>query len=199
MDGRSKVKELIIMKEKIEKEIKELHDVLSSHGNAGMNEPLVDQEGYPRNDVDVHQIRISRNKIACLQNDHKSLMKEIEEELHSLHSQNKPERMETETSTSKVNVIIQDAVEPFATINMVSPGSPADIAGLRVGDEIIRFGSVNKSNFQSLHSIAAVVSHSENKIVEITVKRGGMPTRLVLTPKKWQGRGLLGCNIIPSQ
>lgn len=33
--------------------------------------------------------------------------------------------------------------------------------GLRVGDEIIEFGSVNTRNFQNLQNIAAVVQHSE--------------------------------------
>jgi 26S proteasome non-ATPase regulatory subunit 9 len=33
--------------------------------NIGMREPLTDAEGYPRNDVDVYQVRIARNKIIC--------------------------------------------------------------------------------------------------------------------------------------
>lgn len=30
-----------------------------------MNEPLVDSEGYPRNDLDIYQIRFARNRIIC--------------------------------------------------------------------------------------------------------------------------------------
>ncbi len=33
--------------------------------------------------------------------------------------------------------------------------------GLRVGDEVIEFGSVNTGNFQNLQNIASVVQHSE--------------------------------------
>lgn len=33
--------------------------------------------------------------------------------------------------------------------------------GLRVGDEVIEFGSVNTENFQNLQNIASVVQHSE--------------------------------------
>lgn len=33
--------------------------------------------------------------------------------------------------------------------------------GLRVGDEVIEFGSVNTGNFQNLKNIASVVQHSE--------------------------------------
>lgn len=30
-----------------------------------MTEPLVDREGYPRNDIDVAAVRIARNRINC--------------------------------------------------------------------------------------------------------------------------------------
>lgn len=54
-------------------------------------------------------------------------MKEIEQELHSIHSKRKIHSMEAETSP-QVTVTIQDAIHSFATINLVSPSSPADIA-----------------------------------------------------------------------
>ena len=31
--------------------------------NIGMSEPLVDDEGYPRSDIDVYAVRTARNKI----------------------------------------------------------------------------------------------------------------------------------------
>lgn len=31
----------------------------------GMNEPLVDCEGYPRSDVDLYQVRTARHNIVC--------------------------------------------------------------------------------------------------------------------------------------
>lgn len=46
-----------------------------------MRESLVDADGYPRNDVDVYQVRHARHQINTLQNDLKSLMKEIEKGL----------------------------------------------------------------------------------------------------------------------
>lgn len=33
--------------------------------NVGMTERLVDNEGFPRNDIDVYQVRTARNKIIC--------------------------------------------------------------------------------------------------------------------------------------
>lgn len=38
------------------------------------------------------------------------------------------------------------------------------LKGLRVGDEVIEFGSVNTGNFQNLQNIASVVQHSEGVI-----------------------------------
>ncbi|XP_070759800.1 26S proteasome non-ATPase regulatory subunit 9 isoform X2 [Enoplosus armatus] len=69
--------------------------------------------------------------------------------------------------------------------------------GLRVGDEVIEFGSVNTENFQNLQNIASVVQHSEGKPLRVTVIRDGQKAQMSLTPKRWSGRGLLGCNIVP--
>lgn len=33
--------------------------------------------------------------------------------------------------------------------------------GLRIGDEVIEFGSVNAENFKNIQNIASVVQHSE--------------------------------------
>lgn len=30
-----------------------------------MDEPLVDEQDFPRNDIDVYQIRLTRNRIIC--------------------------------------------------------------------------------------------------------------------------------------
>ncbi|XP_014816780.1 PREDICTED: 26S proteasome non-ATPase regulatory subunit 9 [Calidris pugnax] len=71
--------------------------------------------------------------------------------------------------------------------------------GLQVDDEIVEFGSVNVNNFQNLQNIATVVQHSEGRPLSVTVLRGGKKVHVGLTPKRWAGKGLLGCNIIPLQ
>lgn len=118
---------------------------LFQQGNVGTKEPLVDSEGYPRNDIDVYQVRIARNKLACeeyilvlaivwfniqleylgLQNDHKKIMKEIEDEIHSIHLNNKPS---TSNDITMVDVKIEPSRQPFATINIVSKNSPSETA-----------------------------------------------------------------------
>ena len=34
-------------------------------GNVGMNEALIDREGYPRADIDVYTVRKARQRIIC--------------------------------------------------------------------------------------------------------------------------------------
>lgn len=64
-------------------------------------------------------------------------------------------------------------------------------------DEIVEFGSINEANFKSLNDIAAVVQHSEGRSLNVKVKRGDRYVTTELRPKRWKGKGLLGCNIIP--
>ncbi|PON18624.1 hypothetical protein C2W62_07025 [Candidatus Entotheonella serta] len=53
------------------------------------------------------------------------------------------------------------AEEPFARVNSVAPGSPAERAGLKAGDEIRVFGYVNKSNHDNLKKVAECVQGNE--------------------------------------
>lgn len=64
-----------------------------------MEDSLVDSEGFPRNDIDINQVRLARNRIICkwqycpyliiftfvlhvgLNNDIRDIMKQIEDKL----------------------------------------------------------------------------------------------------------------------
>nr|XP_058896706.1 26S proteasome non-ATPase regulatory subunit 9 isoform X2 [Kogia breviceps] len=201
----SDIQELIRRKEEIEAQIKANYDVLESQKGIGMSEPLVDCEGYPRADVDLYQVRTARHNIVCLQNDHKAVMKQVEEALHQLHAHDK-EKQARDLAEARKEAVSHglghsqglSPAQAFATVNGVSPGSPASIAGLQVDDEIVEFGSVNTQNFQSLQNIGSVVQHSEGPL-NVTVIRRGEKYQLRLVPTRWAGKGLLGCNIIPLQ
>ncbi|XP_072921674.1 26S proteasome non-ATPase regulatory subunit 9 [Hemitrygon akajei] len=194
------VLQLVKKKDAIEAQIKAYYDILEGQSHAGMDEPLVDVEGYPRSDIDVYQVRTARHNIICLQNDHKALMKQIEEGLHQLHARDREKRRLDEAEAHQERLQQESRVLPaFAKVDTVSPGSPASMSGLQVGDEIVEFGSVNTQNFQNLQNIAKVVQHSEGKPISITVTRNGQNVHLSLTPQRWSGRGLLGCNIVPLQ
>ncbi|ERE75687.1 WD repeat-containing protein 66, partial [Cricetulus griseus] len=164
----------------------------------GMSEPLVDCEGYPRADVDLYQVRTARHNIICLQNDHKAVMKQVEEALHQLHARDKEKQArdmaeaQEEAMSRRLGSNSPVLPQAFAKVNSISPGSPASIAGLQVDDEIVEFGSVNTQNFQSLQNVGSVVQHSEGKPLNVTVIRRGEKHQLRLTPTRWAGKGLLG-------
>ena len=50
---------------------------------------------------------------------------------------------------------------PFAKVNSVVSGSPADEAGLKAGDAIRRFGNVNTFNHEKLGRVAETVQRNE--------------------------------------
>ncbi|KYO39731.1 26S proteasome non-ATPase regulatory subunit 9 isoform B [Alligator mississippiensis] len=191
---------LVRRKDEIEAQIRACYELLEDQKGVGMSEPLVDAEGYPRADIDLYQVRTARHNIICLQNDHKAVMRQVEEALHQLHAREKEKRARDEAEAQAEAVSQNQSLpQPFARVNAVTPGSPASLAGLQVDDEIVEFGSVKAHNFQTLQNIATVVQHSEGKPLSVSVIRGGEKVHLGLTPKRWAGKGLLGCNIVPLQ
>lgn len=63
---------------KLEKRATELAALLTADGMPGLKGNLDTPDGYPRDDIDVHQILIWRNELACINTDHKELMKKLE-------------------------------------------------------------------------------------------------------------------------
>ena len=59
--------------------------ILAYREQARLGEVLVDRDGFPRADLDLVAVRTARNKVVCLQNDHKAMMKQIENALALYH------------------------------------------------------------------------------------------------------------------
>ncbi|GKT75201.1 26s proteasome non-atpase regulatory subunit 9 [Colletotrichum tofieldiae] len=157
--------ELQKKKDDVEAELKALGAVLNSHG-ADMNTPLTTRDGFPRADIDVAQVRTTRARIIHLRNDYKDLMAMIEKHLHE-HFASLQEDDEPEAQTSGNAGLLMDhstprpLEEPFAKVNSVVPGSPAETAGLKPDDEIRGFGYVNRSNHDNLKKVADCVQGNE--------------------------------------
>ncbi|ELT92719.1 hypothetical protein CAPTEDRAFT_171080 [Capitella teleta] len=197
---KRQLNDLMDRKKQIEEDIKELKDVLESQSGVGMEGSLVDADQFPRNDIDVYSVRQARHRIICLQNDHKELMKQIEEGLHYVHAAAR-EQGEQRSRGQPMNSQETDAhsKSPFAIVERVDAGSPAENSGLMANDEIVQFGSINRGNFQNLQNIVSVVQHSRGKPVSVLVMRGvgKEEVHLGLIPNTWSGPGLLGCKIVP--
>ncbi|KAI9705991.1 MAG: putative 26S proteasome regulatory subunit [Candelina mexicana] len=209
--------ELVAEKDRVESELRALSSVLDSHG-VNMNTSLTTFDGYPRDDLDIAQIRTTRARIVHLRNDYKGLMSKIEAGLHEHHASAGPiTPTETRADTAKVQSAAVDSnvdegasypglVEtPFAKVNSVVPGSPADDAGLKAGDRIRRFGSANWINHEKLSKVAEVVQRNEGRSILVKVVRMNSDNQspeelqLQLTPRRnWGGRGMLGCHLLPA-
>ncbi|OWK61244.1 26S proteasome non-ATPase regulatory subunit 9 [Lonchura striata] len=184
----SDVQQLVRRKDEVEAQIKACYELLEGQKGVGMHEPLVDAEGFPRSDIDLYQVRTARHNIICLQNDHKALMKQVEEALHKLHAREKEKHAKDEAEAlAEAMSQKQSLPQAFAKVNTVTPGSPASVSGLQVDDEIVEFGSVNANNFQNLQNIATVVQHSEGlqyrSFTKMTVT--GRTIKLKLVPVFW--------------
>lgn len=212
-ENRVSLLELIKQKDSLEAELKALGSVLDSHG-VKMTTSLTSFDGYPRDDIDVYQIRTTRAKIIHLRNDYKELMSRIEKGLHELHaSQSKitssapestPVSASVPSAASASTTSTTKIPTPFAKINSVSATSPADEGGLKVGDYIKRFGDVNALNHEKLKKLSALVSTSEGKSIVVLVSRKvdgdtgvSEDIELTIVPKIWAGPGKLGCHILP--
>ncbi|XP_032664670.1 26S proteasome non-ATPase regulatory subunit 9 [Odontomachus brunneus] len=197
-EAKAAVFELMKEKDKIESELRTLKEILDSN-HVDMSEPLVDSEQYPRQDIDVYQVRRARHDVICLTNDHKALMTKIEEGLHKVHTLMKA----SDVQQAAIDVIDDtnscetETSEPFLRVNLVSPGSPAESAGLQVGDLILEFGSIRYRNFKTLTDIKRLAENSKFRAINVKIKRKSDITVLSLTPRPWTGEGLLGCSVIP--
>ncbi|EPX73330.1 26S proteasome regulator [Schizosaccharomyces octosporus yFS286] len=205
----------------IEEELKELQSVLLRE-NVTMNTPLVTQDGFPRSDIDITTIRPTRHKIILLRNDYKKVEEEIKKVLEKVLSAEAAEsnltngasesQLKTSTKDEAANVdgsslnknhekVLQRSSilgrpKPFCVVDSVAVDSPAQEAGLCVGDEIISI-----QNCTSLASLPEVVLGSIEKNLHVLLIRGydadDSPRvyQLSLRPHTWQGPGVLGCHL----
>ena len=87
------------------------------------------------------------------------------------------------------------ASDAFFLVDSVSADGPASVAGLRVGDRVLQFGSVIRRN-NSKESMRAVVTNSVGRGLRVLVWREGEGVvELRLRPQQWAGQGLLGCHL----
>lgn len=99
---------------------------------------------------------------------------------------------------------------PFAKLSAVEVNSPADVGGLKAGDLLSEFATVNIYTPDTIKQIPHVVV--ENRPLRIVVLReaaqdslnthsinGKKYAKIVVEvkPERWSGRGLLGCKIDP--
>lgn len=193
---RERYEQLTAQKELLEVEAEAITEELTTGENPpGLKGNLVDSEGFPRADVDIYNIRNKRNRLAIINSDFKVIMKEIELLLPQIYvSSNK--------QVEDFNEVADDGnLKHIAIIDEILADSPANTAGLSDGDKLISFGGVNSTYSNPLSAIPDVVKVNVNKIIPLVIRRSRdgkeEAININITPKVWNGRGLLGCHLTP--
>lgn len=117
------VRALMLRKEGIEAEMEAQFSILKAQ-NCNMQTPLIDEEGFPRADIDVYLVRHARVRIIELRNDHKAIMDSILNGLQGVYNPALAVDMPAPVERSAGVSLLQ----PFAKVDAVAPGSPAATA-----------------------------------------------------------------------
>jgi 26S proteasome non-ATPase regulatory subunit 9 len=185
----------------IETEMTELSKVLVQEGNVGMEGNLIDEQGYPRADIDIYQVRLTRQRMNCLNNDYKEVIDQIERLLAvklSSTASSENDKSQQKSQASHTN----EKLKPFLQVSNIAPGSPSDKAGFQNKDEIVQFGPFLAGN-ATLNEISEHVKTKMGKIILVKVLRTDEDEEqkvakiLKLEPMEWSGQGLVGCKFTP--
>lgn len=220
-----RIREMMKRRDELESEASLLtHQLLSPGPNgqppAGLKDPLIDEEGFPRGDIDLYEIRRQRNRLSVINTDHKNLMKEIEKELQVIYASYPSNETQATLSQDKDQTTPSNSIGmmasssppppspspsntsqiisiPFAIIDEILPHSPAQVSGLVDGDELIQFDSIDGKIQNPLSFIPQIVSKNANHPINLKIRRNGVEMPITLIPQAWSGRGLLGCHLSP--
>ena len=168
-------------------------------GDAGVTGKLVDAQGFPIPDIDLHQVATHRKRLAEIRTDHTRLTNDLAEALAELHSGVAPAPCPPPKTPTPTVGMREGAAQPggvvkwggpFALVTDVAEGSPAAAAGLKVGDQICELGGALE-----VTDVARVVGEFEGRPLRLEVLRQGAEEKLELVPRQWSGAGLLGCQL----
>ncbi|CAN1328424.1 26S proteasome non-ATPase regulatory subunit 9, partial [Linum perenne] len=217
---KSETKKLMDKRSAIEAEMDAIVQRLSQPGGPGLSGSLVDDEGFPKTDIDIPVVRADRHRFAELRNDHKQITKRIGESIELLHSARLAPKTSSigdsdycfrfqgtnDTSSSDNAAASATAADsstsmdvdafiniPFAVIDEIADASPTAEDGLQLGDQMVKFGNVEyQAGENLLQKLASEAQANQDQAVSVVVLRQGSPTNITVTPRQWQGRGLLG-------
>ncbi|CAA7046355.1 unnamed protein product [Microthlaspi erraticum] len=199
----------------METEMNAIVERLCNPGGPGLSGNLVDPEGFPREDIDIPAVRAARHRLAELRNEHSEITEKINVNIQILHSarptskkDSGPEESVSSGEVTSLSAPMQtagfsvtsramdvDVVTsiPFAMVDEINESSPAAEDGLQLGDQVVKFGNVEGGN-NLLQRLAAEAQSNQGQAVSVGVIRQGAKVDLSVTPRTWQGRGLLGCH-----
>ncbi|GAC72063.1 26S proteasome regulatory complex, subunit PSMD9 [Moesziomyces antarcticus T-34] len=191
--ARTEAMSLLALQKQLDGSMQRHLDVLAANG-VTMQTPLIDAQGFPLANKDLMAIRTARQRINVLRNDSHALRDRVAKLLGLAINGDTLESSSTSSAQKKVDL------DAFARVNSVADSSPAQAAGLREGDRVVKFGSVTAQHPQGLAALAAQGVVVDGTPIQLLVSRGGSsaPVEITLVPRAgWGGRGLLGCHLVP--
>lgn len=164
-DPITQTRMLAAERDAIQRKIEEQEEILKVN-KVDMNSSLVDDQGFPRSDIDIVSVRHARIRLIELTNDHKRLTESIAKSLEHLH-QHQPVLLSTSTVPSTPSNVPQGHTVirppgPFAKVNAVAPESPAAAANLQREDLILEYGSITSATPNAFQEIARITTEHEN-------------------------------------
>lgn len=220
-DKREELLKLDKERKKLEEKIASLTEFLNGPGMPGVDDSLIDRDGFPKPGLDHVTIRTVRHDLICTQNDLKNLMEKIEKKMASYFEEinnKKSEEIEEEPKKNifnnkeekttdavdedknKENDMEQNMKEAFAKIVSVEIGSPAEEAGLKPEDHIINFNGVlyKGVSHNPLITLSEIVKNKIGEEIPVSIVRKNKDNilhmeKLNIIPHTWNGRGVLGC------
>lgn len=148
----------------------------------------------------LFKVRLTRQRLNCLQNDYKSIIDQIEKLLIIKLSSNATDNENNKRQEIKNQA--NEKLKPFLKVSNIAPGSPSDKAGFHSDDEIVQLGPFLAGN-ATLNEIAEHVKTKIGKVILVKVLRADVDEEqkvkkvLKLEPMEWGGAGLVGCKFTP--
>ncbi|EPS60916.1 hypothetical protein M569_13886 [Genlisea aurea] len=202
---KAEVMKLAERRAEMEAEMNVIIGNLCRPGGPGLSGNLIDSEGFPRSDIDIPAVRADRRRLAELRYDHRDVTEKMNQNIQLLHTggmKSADVMMSSSSSSSSdylppslgsssgmdVDLVVG---RPFAVVDEIIESSPAAEDGLQLGDQIVKFGSVEMGENLFMRLVEEAQA-KQGQPVPVAVIRRGTLINILVTPRAWSGRGLLG-------
>ncbi|KRY14426.1 26S proteasome non-ATPase regulatory subunit 9 [Trichinella patagoniensis] len=122
-----------------------------------LGDSYVDENDYPRSDIDIPVVLNIARRIRCLQTELTDLNEKICEGLNDIHS--------------KYIARCNNEMSAFAVVDKVLPNSTGEVMGLKKHDKLFRIGEFKVEDFESCDKIVELLENAHN--MKIVIERDG--------------------------
>jgi len=145
----------------------------------GLDTPLVDNDGYPRGDIDVYRARYLRNRFRVLRTDYKEMVEKIENLLVQLAALKDPSKKKAEAKEKALRVALKPKPKYCALAGKwVVSNFDGTVSGINGGDKIL-FANLshnrNISDIMNPSTISTSSARADNSLATIPLVLDSSP------------------------